>query len=93
MTMQNYQSQQTRQYIPNCIALQRHIPDFTLPGHTISMGEFLTLTVVQSIFAIEIGDLFGNSPTKQILGYHLKIGHDILSHTSICHSVLCDLCS
>jgi hypothetical protein len=49
---------QTQQYIRNCITSKQHIPDFILPGHKISMGEFLTLAVVQLVFAIEIGKIW-----------------------------------
>jgi hypothetical protein len=38
--------------------LSKHIPDFILPGHMISMGEFVTLAVAQSVFAIEIGKIW-----------------------------------
>jgi hypothetical protein len=49
---------QIQQYIPNGITPQQHIPDFILPGHMISTGEFLTLAVIQSVFAIEIGKIW-----------------------------------
>lgn len=58
MTIKITEVLKTQQYSANGITRQQHIPDFILPGHMISTGEFITLAVVKSVFAIEIGKIW-----------------------------------